>query len=90
MKLEKKHQSESSIKGDFSTLEALTLGLSAKDKVNYLCLNFDPYKNQEQISEKEKILLMELGLDEFIADPYRLTRELLLLQERLSSTSDTD
>lgn len=67
-----------------------SLNLSLKDKADYLCLNFDPYQEQEHIPEKEMIFLTQLGLDEFIGDPYRLTKELLLLQERLSSMTSTN
>ena len=68
---------------DFSNYNLQELKL-AHTKLNFLCINFDPYAADEKSNEVENIL-NEFKLNDFIANPFEFTNIVLQILDKLDN-----
>lgn len=78
-----KYDLVSEIIQDFSKLGLRTLK-NHHTKLNYLCINFDPYDSMEMSSEIENIIT-EFKLNEFLSNPFEFTNVVLQILDKLDN-----
>lgn len=79
--IEQKSEIINEIITDFSKKSLKSLKLE-QTKLNYLCINFDPYDNLDMPTEIENII-NEYKLNSFLNNPFEFTNVLLQILDKL-------
>lgn len=72
---------------DFSKMSLADLE-KVQMKLNYLCINYDPYENLELSNELENII-NEFELNDFLGNPFEFTNIVLQILDKLENEIKT-